>query len=78
MHSGTQSHTVNVASGSKALSKTPIRRSWLQVRLHMEMIDSAIEGLLPELTPSEHISSEHTPSEHTPSELDIATTCLPI
>lgn len=47
MHSGTQSHTEGGVS--TALSKTPIRRSWLQVRLHMEMIDCAIEALLPEL-----------------------------
>ncbi len=61
MHSGTQSHTER--GGSTALSKTPIRRSWLQVRLHIEMIDCAIEALLPGLTPSE---------------LDIVTMSLPI
>lgn len=50
--------------GSIALSKTPIRRSWLQVRLHIEMIDCAIlETLFPGLTSSE---------------FDIVTMCFPI
>lgn len=44
MCSGTQSHTE--MRGSRVLCKTLMRRSWLQVRLHFEMIDCAILGTL--------------------------------
>ena len=47
-HSGTQSHTER--GGSMVLSKTPIRRSWLHVRLHIEMMDCAmLESLFLEI-----------------------------
>lgn len=40
--SGIQPHTVR--RGSRALCKTPMRRSWLQVRLHFEIIVCAMSG----------------------------------
>lgn len=40
--SGIQSHTESGVS--MVLSKTPIRRSWFQVRLHIEMMVSAMVG----------------------------------
>ena len=41
--SGIQSHTER--RGSRDLHKTPIRRSRLQVRLHISIIDCAMSGV---------------------------------
>lgn len=50
MCSGTQSHTE--MRGFRVLCKTLMRRSWLQVRLHFEIIDWAMLG-----TPFPKVSS---------------------